>query len=307
MIRALLAAGVFALPAAAEAQTRANAPGSERAVLEALVTDERISEISGLAASRRHEGIYWVHNDGDNPAELYAIDGTGSLRATLRIAGLRNVDWEDLDAFEHEGRSYLLIADVGDNGGMRGELRLIVVEEPQSLGDAEHAPAWVVRFHWPDGPRDCEAVAVDARAGEVLLISKKRVPPELFRVSLQPRDATLQVAERIGSLAGIAQPTAEDLVRNPVYGRYRSQVTGADISPDGRLLAVLNYRTAYLWSRASEGWGETVRQRPRVLDFPWIPQAEAIGFDASGLNLWIGSERLPAPLLRLPLKTEKAK
>jgi hypothetical protein len=286
----------------------AAAADPERAVLEALVTDERMNEISGLAASRKHADTFWVHNDGDNPAELYAMDAKGAHRATLRIRGLRNIDWEDIDAFEHEGRSYLLIADVGDNGGMRRELRLIAVEEPDELVDAEREPAWVIRFRWPDGPRDCEAVAIDERTGEVLLISKKRVPPELFRVALRPGDAAIQVAERIGSLAGIEQPTPEDLRRNPVYGRYRSQITAADISPDGRLFAVLNYRTAYLWSReAGASWSESVRRPPRILDFPWIPQAEALGFDRDGLSLWIGSERVPAPLLRLPLKTEKAR
>jgi hypothetical protein len=306
-MRALLALALlcFLPPLAAQPRERREVP--ERAVLEALVTDERMGEISGLAASRRHADTFWVHNDGDNPAEVYAMDGKGVHRATLRIRGLRNIDWEDIDVFEHDGRSYLLIADVGDNGGMRGELRLIVVEEPAELTDSERDPAWIVRFRWPDGARDCEAVAVDAREGSVLLISKKRVPPELFRLALRPAGDAMQIAQRIGTLAGIEQPTPEDLRRNPVYGRYRSQITAADISADGRLLAVLNYRTAYLWSRDPRGWSETVQRPPRILDFPWVPQAEAIGFDRDGLSLWIGSERLPAPLLRLPLKTEKAR
>lgn len=290
-----------AMPLAAQRQ-RATAPGE--AVLEALVTDERIAEISGLAASRRHPGIYWVHNDGDNPAEVYAIDAGGRVRATLRLRGVRNIDWEDIDAFEYEGRAYLLIADVGDNGGIRPQLRLIAVEEPSELADAEHEPAWVVRFVWPDGPRDCEAVAVDPIAREVLLISKKRVPPELFRLPLRPADVGVHVAERIATLAGIEQPTQEDLRRNPVYGRYRSQITGADISADGRWLAVLNYRRAYLWERSADGWGGSVHGLPAILEFPWVPQAEAIGFDPTGRHLWIGSERLPAPLLRLPLTGE---
>lgn len=35
-----------------------------------------------------------------------------------------------------------------------------------------------------DGPRDCEAVAVDAATGQVLLISKSAFPPELFSLPL---------------------------------------------------------------------------------------------------------------------------
>ena len=268
--------------------------------LQAVITDERMGEISGLAASTRHPGVLWVHNDGGHAAELYAIDTQGTHRATLQIEGARNVDWEDMAAFELDGRAWLLVADIGDNGGLRRELQLRVVEEPATLVDQAAPVAWTVRFRWPDGPRDCEAVAVDAREGAVYLVSKKRVPPELFRVALRSGER-VQVAREVGTLAGIEQPTQEDLRRNPVYGRYRAQITAADISPDGATLAVLNYRRVHLWSRGGVGWKRAVARPPRVIEFPWIPQAEAMGFDRRGDALWIGSERLPAPLLELPI------
>src|SRR3546814_2216137 len=91
---------------------------------------------------------------------------------------------QDIAAFELDGRRDLLVADTGDNGGLRRSLQLHAIEEPTSLDEvAQHAPlepAWSIAFRWPDGARDCEAVAVDAQRGEVLLISKKRTPPELF-------------------------------------------------------------------------------------------------------------------------------
>jgi hypothetical protein len=286
----------LALLLAAAVRAHAAAP----AQLQALITDERLNEISGLAASRQHPGILWVHNDGDNAPELYAVDAEGRHRATLHVDGARNIDWEDLAAFEWQGRHYLLIADVGDNGGLRRELRLRVLEEPATIADVHVRQAWNVLFRWPDGPRDCESVAVDAREGAAYLVSKKRVPPELFRVPLfGPRRTA--VAERIGTLAGIEQPTADDLHRNPVYGRYRSQITAADISADGRWFAVLNYRRVYLWPRLASGWADSVTQAARVVEFPWIPQAEALTFAPDGRSLWISSERLPAPLLRLPI------
>lgn len=301
MIRAWLLASLLGMTLALQAQTPAPDPDI---ALKALITDPRLAEISGMAASRQHPGIFWVHNDGDNAAELYAIDARGEHQATLRIAGLRNVDWEDLAAFEWEGKHYLLVADVGDNGGLRRELPLRVIEEPSELADARVPVAWTVRFRWPDGPRDCESVAVDAREGAVYLVSKKRVPPELFRVGLLPTTGRVQIARRVGKLAGIEQPTVDDLRRNPVYGRYRSQITAADISADGSQFAALNYRRVYVWSRDAAGWGQAVTQPPRVLQFPWIPQAEALTFDRDGQSLWISSERLPAPLLRLPVPVE---
>jgi len=276
-------------------------PGEAR--LAALIRDARLDEISGMVASRRHEGVFWTHNDSDGPAEVFAIDGSGNILATVLLAHPENRDWEDIAGFELDGVSYLMISDTGDNGGLRTSLELAVFEEPAELVDQTLPLAWAQRFRWPDGPRDTEAAAVDPLDGQVYLVSKKRVPAELWRVPLRPGGHTnIDVAERLGTLAGIIQPTPEDLVRSPVFGRYRSQITGMDIRRDGRLMAVLNYRTAYLYSRESgESWAEAVARQPIEVPYPWMAQAEAIAFSADGHSLWIGTERLPAPLVEVPL------
>jgi hypothetical protein len=262
-----------------------------------LVTDSAMDEISGLAPSRTHPGHYWAINDGGNTAQLHLMDGSGQHQGSVEVAGAKNVDWEDIASFELDGRHYLLIADTGDNGGIRQELALHVFEEPADLA-LPATLAWTVRFRWPDGPRDCEAAAVDPVRGEVLLVSKKRVPAELFRVSLARTDE-LRVAEMVGHLPGIEQPDAIDLMRSPLYGRYRSQVTGADLSPNGRVLAVLNYRSIHFLVRArGDGWDSALAAKLPHLTLPWIPQAEAIAFSLDGQELRIGSEQLPSPLIR---------
>lgn len=270
--------------------------------LSGLVTDPALDEISGMAVSRLHPGTIWVHNDsGDGPV-IHAMSTRGTRIASVTVAGVKNVDWEDMAGFELDGRRYLLIADTGDNGGIRETLLLHVIAEPDRLEDHSVRPAWSIEFRWPDGPRDCEAVAVDPVRGEILLIGKKRVPPDLFRLSLRPDSDGLQVAERLGTLAGVIQPTDQDLQRNPRFGRYHSQISGADLSEDGRWLAVLNYRTAYVYGRApDQDWGAAAAGAPIQAPYPWLPQAEAIGFDADG-DLWIGGEKRLTPLLRLPLK-----
>ena len=270
--------------------------------LAGLVTDTRLAEVSGIAASQQTPGAFWAINDSDSAAELHLVSATGSRLASLPIEGVPNVDWEDLAAFTYQGRRYLLIADTGDNGGLRDTLSLIAIEEPREAVDgAQLLPAWTVRFRWPDGPRDCEAVVVDSVAGKILLISKKRVPAEMFQVSLRPERNTVQVARRIALLRGIAQPSSADLQRNQIYGRYRSQITSASLSPDGRTLAVLNYGAVYLYPRAEgERWSAALRN-PSSLDFPWMPQAEAVTWAIDGGSLLIGGEQTPSPLIRYRL------
>ena len=264
-----------------------------------VFTDPQLDEVSGLAASRAHPGLYWAHNDGGNGEKLMAVRSDGSRVATLRVVGVENVDWEDLDSFDLDGKHYLLVADTGDNGGIRKTLALHVIEEPSSLRDGDTLKAaWSIEFRWPDGARDCEASAVDAVNGEVLLISKKRVPPELFRLPLRAGKG-VQTATLLTTLVGIKQPTETDLKENPVYGRYRSQISGADLSPNGRVLAVLNYRSIHLYTRApGQDWRQAMQAGAGELTFPWLPQAEGIAFSTDGRSLLIGSEQRPSPLLQ---------
>jgi hypothetical protein len=263
-----------------------------------LVTHRALDETSGLAPAREHPGLYWTINDSGNSAELHLMDERGQYRASVPVQGVRNIDWEDLAGFELDGRNYLLIADIGDNGGVRNDLVLHVVEEPRDL-EQPAALAWSLRFRWPDGPRDSEAAVVDPVRGEVLLISKKRVPAELFRLPLAPSDEPV-TAELLGTLPGIEQPTARDLAQSPVYGRYRSQITGADLSPNGRVLAVLSYRAIHFLVREPGGeWGPALSaERLPHLSLPWIPQAEAIAFSLDGQVLNVASEQLPSPFVR---------
>lgn len=282
-------------------ETRDIPPLPDRATLSAVIADARLAEISGLAVSRRHAGIVWMHNDSRQPSVLYAVDVHGSVRGSLALPVV-SVDWEDMASFEHDGRGWLLVADTGDNGGLRRELALHVVAEPEALQDTRAESVRTIRFRWPDGPRDCEAVAVDMTEQAVFLVSKKRVPPELFRLPLFPDDAdAVQVAEPLGTLAGIVQPTPEDRAQNPVYGKYRGQITAADIRADGSMFAVMSYLYLYLWPRHPQGWAVALAQAPQRLDLPWMAQAEAVGFAVDGDSVWISSERLPAPLVRYQL------
>lgn len=268
-----------------------------------VLTDPELDEVSGLAASRAHEGMYWAINDSGNPARLMLIKADGTRVASYNTPGATNVDWEDAASFDLDSKHYVLVSDTGDNGGIRSTLTLYIFEEPTTIKDgADLSPAWQIDFRWPDGARDCEAATVDPANNEVLLISKKRVPPELFRVPLR-KLAGLQVAERITTLPGIDQPTPQELQLNPTYGRYRSQISAADLSPNGRVLAVMNYHSVYFFIRqGGESWATTTTRNPGSLRFPWLPQAEALAFSTDGSSLLIGSEQRPTPLFRFRTK-----
>ena len=266
--------------------------------LAGVILDGTLDETSGLAASGQFRDTLWLLQDGGNGASLHAITRRGSRIASVHVAGVHNTDWEDLDAFAWQGRRYLLIADTGDNGGLRRTLQLHVVPEPATLVDgATVRPAWSVAFRWPDGPRDCEAVAVDPVAGQALLISKKRNPAQLFSVPLRPTRGTV-VARRIGTLAAPAGTAAGNDARRAALGR---QVTGASLSPDGNTLAVLTYDRLLFYPRAQgESWTHAVARTPRTQALPWLHQAEGVTWMPDGRGLIATGEFSPAPLVWLP-------
>ena len=270
------------------------------AQLSGLLLDPRLDEVSGLAASAHHDGVLWAINDGGNGARLHAIGTRGQHHATFEVDGIANTDWEDLAAFQVDGKRYLLVADIGDNGGLRHTLQLHAIEEPASLkpGAPLHA-AWSVAFRWPDGSRDCEAMAVDAATGRVLLVSKRRDPAELFTVPLRPGTHEVQVAERIGTFTGIPRASEEERQNDPEGARRRGQVTAADISPDGGTLAVMTYDNVLFYPRGDGDWPAAVARAPQVHDLTLLPQGEAIAWTPDGHALYATGEFRPAPLLLL--------
>ena len=72
--------GVVALGALSPRGTR---PAARIVELAGMLVDPQLGEVSGLAASRRHRDVLWLHDDGGNPERLFAVDADGDRLATL--------------------------------------------------------------------------------------------------------------------------------------------------------------------------------------------------------------------------------
>lgn len=60
------------------------------------VSYNKIVEASGLAASRRHPGYLYTHNDHGDGAHIYVINNTGQRESTINLHGVTSHDWEDI-------------------------------------------------------------------------------------------------------------------------------------------------------------------------------------------------------------------
>jgi hypothetical protein len=274
----------------------------------AALAPAAIDESSGLSASRRTADLLWTHNDSDGQPVLYAIGTDGRLRGTVRVQGLKNIDWEDLASFELDGQSWLLIADIGDNDGRRRDCALYVIAEPAATElmperELSVSVAWKIPVRYPDGSHDAESVAVDVRERAVYLLRKRIHPNALFMLPLRPAmDETAPVAREVGRMKHIPQPNSEQRAFPVATGRWRGNPTSMDISADGRCAVVLTYGDVLLFPRRpGENWSKAFSRRPLILPPHGLEQAEAVCFSRDGQSLFVTEEKLNAPLLRYDL------
>lgn len=267
---------------------------------EFVLDNDLISESSGLARSHRDPAMLWTHNDSGGNAEAYALDSSGHFLGTLTIGPAINIDWEDMTSFVENGTPRLLLADIGDNYAARPALNLYIVDEPDLAGAEQPFTlnATVVRaieVSYPDGPRDAEAIAVDATEGAIYLLSKRDAVPRLYRVPLNPAAPAL-VAEAMGEINIPRQDAAT------AGADSFNHVTSMDIAADTGALVLTTYTHAYVYARTLEqSWQQALQQAPQSFDLPAYSQIEAVSFDIDAQSVWITSENLPAPLTNIPL------
>ena len=247
-----------------------------------------LDESSGLASSHRDAGVLWSMNDSGSGPQIFALTPQGRHLGSWLIDMPDPIDWEAMASFQWQNKSYLLVADIGDNFAVRSTVSFTIIAEPQlaQISPEERLqPLVTTHFTFPDGPRDAEAVAVDTQRQELLVLSKRTVPPELFRVPLNM--ASLQAGESAGLVASTG---SSDVVRAELLAALtdfrrptKSQVdlygpiwpfigmpTGMSLSGNRLLVSTLEH--AYLFDR------QNLTEPAKLIQLPLAGQREAIAF-----------------------------
>ncbi|MEV5341001.1 WD40 repeat domain-containing protein [Streptomyces sp. NPDC052676] len=229
------------------------------------IKDPRITESSGLAASRQHPGVYWTHNDSDDGAYLYAVDGrTGDTLATLSLTGVGAP--RDVEAISIGPDDRIYVGDIGDNlGGSWDHVWIYRLPEPKTLRDETvRATQYVVTYS--DGARDAESLVVHPKTGRVYIVDKNEKGGRLYQ--------------------GPAELSASGTnVFRPIAAVPDLEATDAALSPDGEQLVVRSYfgAIAYDWN------GGRLKKTGR-LSVPFLGQGESVTYTADGSKLMYGAE-----------------
>jgi len=243
-----------------------------------------LDELSGLVASRVHDGLYWAHNDSGNPFEILAIDATGAVRARFPLRGT-NRDIEDIavgPCTEGSARSCVYLGDIGDNRYRHDEGRIYRFPEPESL-DGRLLEVETLRFRWPDGARNAEAMVVEPGTARVFVWTKE--------------SDSLGVVHRLDGLG--TSEVARAVPVTEIHGGDRGAVlpTAADVHPSGERILIRTYNQAWELRRAgATRLEEVLEAEPVRVPSSSQRQAEAIGYTHDGRGYLMGTEGAGGPL-----------
>ena len=237
---------------------------------------QRLSEISGLVWTEDHPDRVYGHNDSGDKPTFYAIGLDGRILDQIFFRGAKHADWEDAFLTHFNGQTQIWAADIGDNLARRSEVVLyaadLVRPTVAAIGGSPQIhsvqPHVAIRLRYPDGPRDCEAIAFDHRNRRVVMVTKTALPwCRIYVASLDSDDLRTR-AERNPI------PSIRKELRH-VGNLAMPMVTALDIHPkDGRWL-VVNYFHSLIFTPDPTGAVEVWKQFPVALKLPAIGQIEA--------------------------------
>ena len=251
------------------------------------LASREIDELSGLVKSRTHPGVFWAHNDSGDSPRIFAVSARGEVLGEFAVEGAESVDWEDI-AIDDSGN--LFLGDFGNNLNTRTDLRVYRVPEPDPRSKRRSIESdLVLPYRYADQNRrfdlaefDYDAEALFHLDGALWIATKHRSDRETQLYRLPLAEASSEPALR--PVARLA------LDESPVFGLdILGNVTGADLHPDGRRLALLTYDALFILTVERDS---DVHAPPRFeiirrieLDTRHTRQVEAIAWDEDELLL----------------------
>jgi len=233
--------------------------------------DKQLEEASGLVASVRNPGMFWVINDSGHPADVFLIDIHAQIRMVCHLKDIKNRDWEDITLSVIDGKNFLYVGDIGDNLSYYSSKLIYRFEEPSYDGqEITIEEIEILTVTLSDGERDTEAMMVDPLTNDMYLVSKWEDSVHLYQIPFPFKDTVTAIKTAVLPYNGIV---------------------AANISMDGMEVLMKNYPDVYYWKR-EEGQSITdlLKQSSIALPYDMEEQGEAICFGSDGKGYYTVSE-----------------
>ena len=213
-------------------------------------------ETSGLACSRTTPGYLWAHGDEntDSNRKIVAVTPEGTLAMIVKInsGSIDRDDWEDIATGVYNGKNYIFIGAFGDNDlAFKDSYYIFYFEEPAITSGTQTVTVNAIRFGYPDNAAHNTETLMYDNIEQVFYIADKvkdgictlfSLP---FRTDYGSSTQTLTKVTELGN------------------GKKFNNLTGGDITPDGRWMAIKNKKYVLLWERqGTESLGVTAQRTP---------------------------------------------
>lgn len=225
-----------------------------------------VSEISGIADGSSNS--IWAIEDSGNPPELLSIKHDGQLSKKIFLKNITNRDWEDIAILNGS----IIIAETGDNALQYPEYRLYIFNEPDAATDTVHN-IQTIKFNYPDGSNDCEAIIADPATSDVYFFTKSSQATKVYRLTYPYDASSVQTLTFLGSL-------------------NLPGIVSATITPPGNEVILKSYTTLYYYKRAAgENVFQAVSKSAQTIPYLLEPQGEAVSFAADNSGYYTLSEK----------------
>ena len=231
-----------------------------------------MKEVSGLACSRQTPGYLWAHGDentGSNK-KIVAIQPSGTLAMTVTISGDPDRDdWEDIATGVYDNKNYVFIGAIGDNDKQfNNQYYIYYFEEPAITSGTKNVTVNYIRFGYPDNKAHNTETLMYDNIEHMFYIADKvkdgvcnlyKLP---FRMDYGTSTQTLELVCALGN------------------GSKFNYLTGGDITPDGRWMAIKNKKYVLLWERqGTESLSTTATRLPvQVAAYKEEAQGESLAW-----------------------------
>lgn len=193
-------------------------------------------EVSGFTASMRYPEWAWMIRDSGQPASLYAVNLRGALGHVVRevrVAGARNVDWEDIAYAQNpDGTGRLYVVESGQSGRSRF---IFKIPEPDPRSATEAARYRRYAYVFPNN----EHFNVEAALfhDDRLTLVTKTAPARLYRFEERLDDRRVNRPRFVGVLRG------------------SNHISLARLSSSGTTLVTANHRSMSIYRAPDDGRG----------------------------------------------------
>lgn len=239
-----------------------------------------LKEVSGIETTEKSK-LIWAIQDSGNNAEIYGLDVKGKRVQTIAITNKKNNDWEDMTS-DKDGNIYL--GDFGNNDNARKDLAIYKVAAAD-LKNNQAAVSATISFYFPEQkefPPKKSQLLFDVESffffeNNFYLFTKNRSSKFNGETTLYqvPNKAGNHAAKRISAFTTCS-------------GFSHCAVTSADISPDGKKVAILT--SSYVWIFTNFKGNDFFSGKSQQIDLQNFSQKEGLCFSGNN-KLLVCDER----------------